>query len=77
MATMYFVQSFHMKGRKLEPDPPEKARSPEAAIDKAKRLSESRAGVWAYQQDIDVETDTYDDPKALFKFGSIPDRLAD
>jgi hypothetical protein len=77
MAVMFFVQAFRQKGRKLEPQPPEKVRSPEAAITKAERVAPSVAGVWAYSQDIDVETDTYDDPKVLFKTGVLPTGLAD
>jgi hypothetical protein len=77
MAIMYFVQGFRLKGKKLEPDPPDKVRSPEAAIAKAQRLAPSRAGVWAYSQDIDVETDTYDEPKVLFKAGTLPAGMAD
>ena len=72
MTDMFFVQGFRLKGKKLEPDPPDKVRSPEAAIAKAERMAPSRAGVWAYSQDIDVETDTYADPKVLFNSGTLP-----
>jgi hypothetical protein len=75
MTDMFFVQGFRLKGRKLEPDAPEKVRSPEAAIAKAERLAPARAGVWAYSQNIDIETDTYDDPKVLFKAGALPEGL--
>ena len=77
MAEMFFVQGFRLKGKKLEPDPPDKVRSPEAAIAKAERMAPSRAGVWAYSADIDVETDTYADPVVLFKSGTLPAGLAD
>lgn len=77
MATMFFAQGFRQKGRKLEPDPPQAARSPEAAIALAERLAPARAGVWAYSQNIDVETDSYDEPTVLFKAGTLPPGLAD
>lgn len=77
MTEMFFVQGFRLKGKKLEPDPPDKVRSPEAAIAKAERLAPQRAGVWAYSADIDVETDTYADSVVLFKAGQLPQGLAD
>jgi hypothetical protein len=75
MAMMYFVQSFSLKGKKLEPSPPEKVRSPEAATAKAERKAQSYAGVWAYGQEIDAETDTYGDPVPLFHHGTLPPGL--
>ena len=77
MTTMFFVQGFRQKGRKLEPDAPAAARSAEAAIAAAERLAPSRAGVWAYSQNIDVETDTYDEPQVLVRLGTLPVGLAD
>jgi hypothetical protein len=75
MATMYFSQGFRAKGRKLEPDQPQSAKSPEKAIAAAERMAGSRAGVWAYSAEIDVEADTYDDPKVLFRAGTLPPGL--
>ncbi len=72
MAMMYFVQGFRQKGRKLEPDQPQSAKSPEAAIATAERIAPSRAGVWAYSANVDVETDTYDEPQVLVKIGTLP-----
>jgi hypothetical protein len=77
MATLYFVQGFRQKGRKLEPDQPQVVRSTEAAIAAAERIAPSRAGVWAYSANVDVETDTYDEPQVLFKTGTLPPGLAD
>ncbi|WEJ57223.1 hypothetical protein [Devosia sp. FJ2-5-3] len=77
MPTLYFVQGFRAKGRKLEPDQPQAARSAEAAIAAAERIAPSRAGVWAYSADVDVEADTYDEPKVLFKAGTLPPGLAE
>lgn len=75
--TMYFVQGFRLKGRKLEPDQPQAARSAEAAVTSAERIAPSRAGVWAYSADVVVEADTYDEPKVLFKVGTLPPGVAD
>lgn len=77
MPTMYYVQGFRAKGRKLEPDQPQAARSAEAAIASAERIASVRAGVWAYSADVDVEADTYDEPKVLFKAGTLPAGVAD
>jgi hypothetical protein len=77
MTTMYFVQGFRSKGRKLDPDPPQPVRSPEAAIAAAERMGPTRAGVWAYSANIDQETDTYDEPQVLFRTGSLPPGLGD
>ncbi|CAN7648890.1 hypothetical protein ASC89_20850 [Devosia sp. Root413D1] len=75
MTTMYFVQGFRAKGRKLDPDMPQPARSPEAAIAAAERMGPTRAGVWAYSANIDQETDTYDEPQLLFRTGTLPPGL--
>ena len=77
MTTMYFVQGFRSKGRKLEPDVPQPAKSPEAAIAAAERMSPSRAGVWAYAANVDLETDVYDEPQVLFRSGTLPAGLGD
>ncbi len=77
MAVMYFSQGFRLKGRKLEPDSPQSAKSPEAAIGAAERIAPSRAGVWAYSAAIDVETDSYDEPVVLFRSGTLPPGLGE
>lgn len=77
MTTMYFVQGFRSKGRKLDPDLPQPARSAEAAIAAAERMGPTRAGVLAYSANIDQETDTYDEPRALFRAGTLPPGLGD
>ncbi len=77
MTTMYFVQGFRLKGRKLEPDLPQPAKTSEAAIAAAERMSPSRAGVWAYSANIDQETDTYDEPQVLFRTGTLPPGLGE
>ncbi len=77
MTTMYFVQGFRQKGRKLEPDQPQPLRTPEAAVAAAERIAPSRAGVWAYSANVDAETDTYDEPQVLFRTGTLPPGVAD
>ena len=77
MPTLYFVQGFRAKGRKLEPDQPQQHKSPEKAIAAAERIAPTRAGVWAYSADVDVEADTYDEPKVLYKAGTLPAGVAD
>lgn len=77
MTTFYFAQGFRLKGRKLEADLPQAARTPEAAIAAAERMAPSRQGVWAYSADIDVETDTYDEPRELFRSGTLPAGLGE
>ena len=77
MATLYYMQGFRQKGRKLEPDQPQQYKSREAAISAAERVAPSRAGVWAYSADVDVEADTYDEPQVLFKAGTLPAGVAD
>ncbi|RYE60394.1 MAG: hypothetical protein EOP20_02640 [Hyphomicrobiales bacterium] len=77
MPTLYFVQGFRQKGRKLEPDQPQQHKTAEKAIASAERIAPSRAGIWAYSADVDVEADTYDEPKVLYKAGTLPAGLAD
>ncbi|WIY51533.1 hypothetical protein O9Z70_08495 [Devosia sp. YIM 151766] len=77
MPTLYYVQGFRQKGRRMEPDQPQQVKSAEAAIATAERIAPSRAGVWAYSADVDVEADTYDEPQVLFKAGILPAGVAD
>lgn len=77
MTTMYFAQGFRLKGKTLQPDQPQSAKSPEAAIANAERMAPSRAGAWAYAANVDVETDTYDEPQVLFKTGTLPPGLGE
>ena len=77
MTVRYGVQSFRIKGRALVADQQQSARSAEAAIAAAERLSMVRDGVVAFSQDIDVETDCYDDPVILFRKGTLPAELSE
>ena len=41
----------------------------------AERLAPTRAGVIAFSQEVDVETDAYDEPRILLKLGDLPPGL--
>jgi hypothetical protein len=77
MATMYLVQGYKQKGRSLVADAPQKAKTAEAAIALAERLAPNRTGIFAYSQEIDIETDTYDEPRMLWRAGTLPPGLLD
>jgi hypothetical protein len=75
MVTTFTVQCFQLKGRKLVPDAPKTARTGDAAIELAERLATLKSGVVAFSQEIDVDTDTYDEPRVLCRIGSLPEGL--
>ena len=75
MATTFTVQCFQLKGRMLVPDPPKSSRTGDAAIELAERLATSKSGVVAFSQEVDVETDTYDEPRVLCRIGMLPEGL--
>jgi hypothetical protein len=77
MPTLFFVQGFRQKGRKMEPDQPQQYKTAEKAIAAAERIAAARSGVWAYSADVDVEADTYDEPRVLYKAGTLPAGVAD
>jgi ketol-acid reductoisomerase len=77
MTIRYAVQSFRQKGRSLVADQQQPARSSEAAIAMAERMSMTRDGVVAFSQEIDVETDCYDEPVILFRKGVLPAELTE
>ena len=75
MATMYLVQAFKLSGKKLVADPVQQSKTADKAIATAERLAPSRAGVIAFSQEVDIETDTYDEPRVLLRIGSLPPGL--
>ncbi|KFL26614.1 hypothetical protein JP74_12820 [Devosia sp. 17-2-E-8] len=75
MATMYLVQAFKQVDRKLVADPVQTAKTAEKAMAMAERLAPTRAGVIAFSQEVDVETDAYDEPRILLKLGDLPPGL--
>ena len=75
MATTFTVQSFQLKGRMLVADPPKTSRTSDGAVELAERLAASKSGVVAFSQEVDVETDTYDEPRVLCRIGSLPPGL--
>ena len=72
MASMFIVQCFQLRGRKLVADQPKTARTGEAAIELAERLGGVKAGAVAFSQEVDIETDTYDEPRVLYRIGTLP-----
>ena len=77
MTTKYTVQSFRQKGRALVADQQQIARNLESAIATAERMSATRDGVVAFSQEVDLETDCYDEPVILFRKGTLPAELAE
>jgi hypothetical protein len=75
MATAYLVQAFTQKGAKLIADAVKPCKTEGSAIATAERLAPVRAGVVAFSQEVDVETDTYDEPKVLLRIGQLPQGL--
>jgi hypothetical protein len=75
MATIFTVQCFQLKGRTLVPDAPKASKTSDAAVELAERLATSKAGVVAFSQEVDIETDTYDDPRILCRIGNLPQGL--
>ncbi|AXS39740.1 hypothetical protein D1F64_06345 [Breoghania sp. L-A4] len=70
------MQSFRKKGRALIADQQRTARSADAAIVMAERMATTRDGVVAYSQEVDAETDCYDEPTILYRSGLLPPELA-
>ena len=75
MATMDVGQAFKQVGKKLIAEPVQQVKTEEKAISTAERLAPSRAGVIASSQEVDVETDTYDEPRVLLRVGTLPPGL--
>ena len=75
MATMYLVQAFKLSGKKLVADPVQQVKTEDKAIMTAERIAPSRAGVIAFSQEVDIETDTYDEPRVILRIGSLPPGL--
>jgi hypothetical protein len=75
MATMYLVQAFKQIGKNLVADPVQTSKTAEKAIATAERLAPMRAGVIAFSQEVDLETDAYDEPRVLLKLGTLPPGL--
>ena len=75
MSTMYLVQGFKQSGSKLVADPVQQAKTADKAMATAERLGPIRAGVIAFSQEVDIETDTYDEPRVLLRIGKLPPGL--
>ena len=66
---------FSCGGRKLVADQPKTARNSDAAVELAERLGSLKASAVAFSQEIDIETDTYDEPRVLYRVGTLPPGL--
>lgn len=75
MTTAYLVQGFTQRSGKLVPDTVKPCKTEASAIANAERLGPVRAGVVAFSQEVDIETDTYDTPIVLLQIGEIPPGL--
>ncbi|MBU1337288.1 MAG: hypothetical protein KJ944_15555 [Alphaproteobacteria bacterium] len=75
MSTAYLVQGFTLKGSKLIADVVRPCKTEALAIATAERLGPMRAGVVAFSQEVDIETDAYDTPIVLLEIGRIPPGL--
>ena len=64
-----------MKGAKLVADAIRPCKTEALAIAAAERLAPNRAGVVAFSQEIDIQTDAYDTPVVLLEIGRIPPGL--
>jgi hypothetical protein len=72
MAVAYLVQAFTQKGSKLVADGVKPCKTEASAIAMAERLAPLRVGVVAFSQEVDIETDTYDEPRVIMQFGRLP-----
>jgi ketol-acid reductoisomerase len=77
MSTNYLVQGFTLRGTKLVADVVRPCKTEALAISTAERLGPIRAGVVAFSQEVDVETDAYDTPVVLLELGRLPPGLFD
>jgi len=75
MTTAYLVQAFTQKGSRLVADAVKPCKTEASAISTAERLAPIRAGVVAFSQEVDIETDTYDEPRVLLRHGRLPSGL--
>jgi len=71
--TFFVVQPFSRQKRgSLRPEQPIMATSKEAAIRRAERLAETKAGVLAFAQTGDPEMGDFDEPVILATHGDVP-----
>jgi len=78
MDTVIIVQTFTLKGRRLIADQPSRVKTPEEAIRKAERAAPNKAGVVAFVQQVDADTDEVDEAvKIIFRAGQLPQAFAE
>lgn len=72
MATSYIIECFQLRGRALVADQPKTTKTREAAMEMAERLGALKTDVLAFSQEADIETNTYDEPRVLYRVGTLP-----
>jgi hypothetical protein len=75
--TLYMVQLFTRKGRKLATDPPLTFKSEDEAIARAERGMKTKAGVLVTRIEGDPDADDWDEPAVLLRAGELPRALAE
>jgi hypothetical protein len=73
--TVYIAQGFAQKGRRLIADQAIPCKTAQDAVRRAERLATIRVGAVAIQQNVD--DDTGEDAKILFRAGSLPPSFGD
>jgi len=78
METVIIVQTFTLKGRRLVAEQPSRVKTPEEAIRKAERAAPNKAGVVAFVQQVDADTDEVDENvRIVFRSGQLPQAFAE
>ena len=73
--TTYISQAFRKEGRRLVADPQQAHKTPEAAMETARRLADRKAGAVAFSVTGNADVDNWEDPVILFKAGELPKEL--
>lgn len=75
--TVFVVQTFALKRKRLVPDAQEAAVTPGGALKKAEALAQRLPGAAAIAMVVDDETGEVERATILGRFGEIPDDFAD
>lgn len=71
--TLYCVQPFHQKGKKLVGGDLRQYKKPEDALRVGESAASRSAGVLVYEIEGDAEFDDWGEPKVLAKHGEVPE----
>ena len=75
--TVYGLQIFNRRGKKLLPEQPETDRDKDKLLRKAERLAKEKTGVVVYQVECDDWLGDVDDPVVIARHGELPPQFAD